>query len=58
MWAYDAGFSSTHAEFGPSANGTVGFGFEDGVWGAGDGIPDPQGQTAEDRAEVWFAKAT
>ncbi|KAJ7629968.1 beta-lactamase/transpeptidase-like protein [Mycena polygramma] len=51
VWAYDSGFSSTHVEFDAS-----GFGFEDGVWGAQD-APDPQGTTAEDRAEVWFAKA-
>ncbi|KAJ7452152.1 beta-lactamase/transpeptidase-like protein [Mycena galericulata] len=54
VWAYDAGFSSTHVEFGASTKGVIGFGFEDGVWGAGDGVPDPQGKTAEDRAEVWF----
>ncbi|KAJ7270753.1 beta-lactamase/transpeptidase-like protein [Mycena haematopus] len=55
VWAYDAGLSSTNVEFGAS-NGTFGFGFENGVWGAQDS-PDPQGNTAEERAEVWFAKA-
>ncbi|KAJ7938345.1 beta-lactamase/transpeptidase-like protein [Mycena leptocephala] len=53
-WAYDAGFSSTHVEFGVG-KGTSGFGFIDGVWGAQD-VPDPQGKTAEQRAEVWFTK--
>ncbi|KAF8172753.1 beta-lactamase/transpeptidase-like protein [Mycena galopus ATCC 62051] len=55
VWAYDAGFSSTNVEFG-AGNGTSGFGFENGVWGA-QNAPDPQGNTAEERAEVWFAKA-
>ncbi|KAJ7431232.1 beta-lactamase/transpeptidase-like protein [Mycena latifolia] len=49
VWAYDAGFSSTHIEF-----GSGGFGITDGVWGAASGVPDPQGETIEDRAEVWF----
>ncbi|KAJ7686800.1 beta-lactamase/transpeptidase-like protein [Mycena rosella] len=49
IWAYDAGFSSTHIEFGAG-----GFGLQDGVWGAASGVPDPQGRTAEERAEVWF----
>ncbi|KAJ7146054.1 beta-lactamase/transpeptidase-like protein [Mycena epipterygia] len=53
VWALDAGFSSTHVEFG-SSKGTSGFGFTDGVWGAGAGVPEPQGETAEERAEVWF----
>ncbi|KAJ7855003.1 beta-lactamase/transpeptidase-like protein [Mycena olivaceomarginata] len=57
IWAYDAGFSSTNVEFGvDTANGTSGFGFVGGVWGAQDS-PDPQGKTAEERAEVWFTKA-
>ncbi|KAJ6520594.1 beta-lactamase/transpeptidase-like protein [Mycena vulgaris] len=53
VWAYDAGFSSTHVEFGPG-----GFGLTGGVWGAASGVPDPQGQTAEERAEVWFQGGT
>lgn len=52
VWALDAGFSSTHVEFG-SDKGTSGFGFTDGVWGAG-AVPEPQGETAKQRAEVWF----
>ncbi|KAJ7303566.1 beta-lactamase/transpeptidase-like protein [Mycena albidolilacea] len=56
IWAYDAGLSSTNVEFGAgTANGTFGFGFVGGVWGAQDS-PDPQGTTAEERAEVWFTK--
>ncbi|KAJ6463410.1 beta-lactamase/transpeptidase-like protein [Mycena sanguinolenta] len=56
VWVYDAGFTGTQVEFGASTDGTVGFGFENGLWGAQDS-PDPQGNTAEDRAEVWFTKA-
>ncbi|KAF7326632.1 Beta-lactamase domain-containing protein [Mycena venus] len=55
IWAYDAGFSSTNVVFGSGSNGGSGFGFVGGVWGAQDS-PDPQGKTAEDQAEVWFAK--
>ncbi|KAK7055396.1 beta-lactamase domain-containing protein [Favolaschia claudopus] len=51
VWAYDAGFSSTNVVFGPG-----GFGFVGGVWGAQDS-PDPQGKTAEQKAEVWFDKS-
>ncbi|KAG6840030.1 hypothetical protein C0991_009475 [Blastosporella zonata] len=28
-----------------------------GLWGAGNGIPSPQGKTVRDRAEVWFEKS-
>ncbi|KAF7373511.1 Beta-lactamase domain-containing protein [Mycena sanguinolenta] len=56
VWAYDAGFTGTQVEFGVSTDGTTGFGFENGLWGAQD-CPDPQGNTAEERAEVWFTKA-
>ncbi|KAJ7101414.1 beta-lactamase/transpeptidase-like protein [Mycena belliarum] len=49
VWPYDAGFSSTHIEF-----GVGGFGLTGGLWGAGDGIPDPQGESIAERAEVWF----
>ncbi|KAJ7730392.1 beta-lactamase/transpeptidase-like protein [Mycena maculata] len=55
LWAYDAGLAGTIVEFGVSnGTGAVGFGFEGGVWGEGVDVPDPQGQTAEERAEVWF----
>ncbi|KAJ6630159.1 hypothetical protein B0H10DRAFT_1758968, partial [Mycena sp. CBHHK59/15] len=54
VWALDAGFSSTNVEFGFSDTGS-GFGLVGGVWGAGAGVPDPQGKTVEERAEVWFA---
>ncbi|KAJ7075673.1 beta-lactamase/transpeptidase-like protein [Mycena belliarum] len=49
VWPYDAGFSSTHIEFGAG-----GFGLTGGVWGAGGGLPDPQGESIAERAEVWF----
>ncbi|RDB26831.1 Gigasin-6 [Hypsizygus marmoreus] len=35
--------------------GRIGFGLR-GAWGAGAGIPSPQGMTARDRGEVWFQK--
>ncbi|KAJ6463409.1 beta-lactamase/transpeptidase-like protein [Mycena sanguinolenta] len=56
VWAYDNGFTGAKVEFGPSIDGTIGFGLEGGLWGA-QNSPDPQGNTAEDRAEVWFTKA-
>ncbi|KAJ7153556.1 beta-lactamase/transpeptidase-like protein [Mycena crocata] len=55
VWAFDARFAGTHAEFG-SSNGTTGFGLLGGLWGPGAGVPDPKGDTAEERAEVWFSK--
>lgn len=33
----------------------IGFGFT-GTWGAGAGVPSPQGKTVRERAEVWFDK--
>ncbi|KAF9463773.1 beta-lactamase/transpeptidase-like protein [Collybia nuda] len=33
----------------------IGFGIT-GVWGAGDGVPEPQGKTVRDKAEAWFDK--
>lgn len=33
----------------------IGFGFTD-FWGAGTGVPSPQGATVRERAEVWFDK--
>ncbi|KAJ7058190.1 beta-lactamase/transpeptidase-like protein [Mycena amicta] len=56
LWAYDAGLSGTIALTGTDTNGTVGFGFLGGVWGAGSGVPDPVGQTPEEITEVWFSK--
>ncbi|KAJ7160945.1 beta-lactamase/transpeptidase-like protein, partial [Mycena filopes] len=50
VWAYDAGFSSTVVQFGDGTNGTSGFGFFGGVWGAASGLPDPKGNTTEDTA--------
>ncbi|KAJ7579245.1 beta-lactamase/transpeptidase-like protein [Mycena floridula] len=44
------------AGFDFASNGQVaGFGFT-GIWGAGAGIRGPDGDTAEERAEVWFEK--
>ncbi|KAJ7814921.1 beta-lactamase/transpeptidase-like protein [Mycena olivaceomarginata] len=41
------------AEF--SFEGTVGVGLR-GLWGPGEGVESPRGESVEDRAEVWFAK--
>ncbi|KAK1235671.1 hypothetical protein PQX77_001091 [Marasmius sp. AFHP31] len=43
------------AEVGSSGD-TVGLGFSGGFWGAGPGVPEPQGTTLEERSEVWFEK--
>ncbi|KAJ7182523.1 beta-lactamase/transpeptidase-like protein [Mycena crocata] len=56
VWDFDARFAGTHVEFG-SSNGKSGFGLLGGLWGPGAGVPDPKGDTAEARAEVWFSKA-
>ncbi|KAJ7222488.1 beta-lactamase/transpeptidase-like protein [Mycena pura] len=56
IWAYDGGFSGTTVQFG-SSSGRTGFGFFGGVWGGGDGVPDPSGQTTEQNSEVWFEAA-
>ncbi|KAF7299684.1 Beta-lactamase class penicillin binding protein [Mycena chlorophos] len=59
LWAYDAGFAGTVALTGTDANGTVGFGFLGGIWGAGVGVPDPvvtNTTTPDEATEVWFAK--
>lgn len=34
---------------------TTGIGIS-GIWGAGTGVPSPQGTSARERAEVWFDK--
>lgn len=35
----------------------TGFGIS-GLWGAGAGVPDPEGKTVRERAEVWFDKVS
>jgi len=45
---------SPQAEF--SFDGIPGVGFRGGIWGAGAGVPSPQGETVKDRAEAWFEK--
>ncbi|KAF4596497.1 hypothetical protein EYR38_007884 [Pleurotus pulmonarius] len=52
--AIPAVISSPVAEFAQD-NGTFGFGLT-GVWGAGDGVPEPLGNTVRERSEVWFTK--
>ncbi|KAJ7610057.1 hypothetical protein FB45DRAFT_1121883, partial [Roridomyces roridus] len=54
LWAFDAGLAGTIVEFGVGVDGNVGFGFQGGIWGAGVNVPDPSGNTAEERAEIWF----
>nr|GAT43184.1 predicted protein [Mycena chlorophos] len=60
LWAYDAEFEGMLAVTGTDANGTAGFGFLGGFWGAGVGVPDPAitsaTKTVDEVTEVWFAK--
>ncbi|KAJ3818843.1 beta-lactamase/transpeptidase-like protein [Lentinula raphanica] len=34
----------------------AGFGFTGGLWGAGEGVEGPQGESVRERAEVWFER--
>ncbi|TRM58482.1 beta-lactamase/transpeptidase-like protein [Schizophyllum amplum] len=46
-----------NAEFAfDEAGGALGFGLTGGIWGAGAGVPSPQGDTPQARAEVWFTR--
>ncbi|ESK80791.1 penicillin-binding protein, partial [Moniliophthora roreri MCA 2997] len=40
-------------EFAATDNG-IGMAMNGGIWGAGTGVPDPTGDSLEERAEVWF----
>ncbi|KAF5365308.1 hypothetical protein D9758_005451 [Tetrapyrgos nigripes] len=44
------------AEFSSDENGELGFGLTGGFWGAGPGVESPVGESAKERAEVWFTK--
>ncbi|KAJ6529134.1 beta-lactamase/transpeptidase-like protein [Mycena vulgaris] len=44
------------AEFETHGEGDVGFALV-GLWGAGVDVPPPEGNTVQERAEVWFAKS-
>ncbi|ESK87216.1 beta-lactamase [Moniliophthora roreri MCA 2997] len=44
------------AEFVVDADGIVGFGITGGIWGAGEGVHGPVGNSVQERAEVWFNK--
>lgn len=46
--------SGIYAEVGTD-NGRIGISVT-GIWGAGAGVPSPQGKTPRERAEVWFSK--
>ncbi|KAF9255424.1 beta-lactamase/transpeptidase-like protein [Marasmius fiardii PR-910] len=37
-------------------DGTIGVGFSGGMWGAPVGVPDPQGETLQDRSEIWMER--
>ncbi|KAG7088848.1 hypothetical protein E1B28_012802 [Marasmius oreades] len=55
FWTRVSSAPGPQAEF-FSLNGTIGFGLSGGIWGAGLGVPDPQGDTPQDRSEVWMEK--
>ncbi|KAJ6529161.1 beta-lactamase/transpeptidase-like protein [Mycena vulgaris] len=44
------------AEFETNGEGDVGFAMV-GIWGLGDDVPPPEGNTVQERAEVWFTKS-
>ncbi|KAJ7812487.1 hypothetical protein B0H14DRAFT_1454179 [Mycena olivaceomarginata] len=54
FWPYDAGLESNVAEFDVNAGQVVGFGLRGGVWAAARFVGEPQGQTVEERSEVWY----
>lgn len=54
FWTSPVVVSGPIAEFALD-NGTLGFGMV-GVWGSGDGVPEPVGSTVRERSEVWFTK--
>ncbi|KAF7431198.1 hypothetical protein PC9H_006919 [Pleurotus ostreatus] len=54
FWTSPVVVSGPIAEF-VLDNGTLGFGMV-GVWGSGDGVPEPVGSTVRERTEVWFTK--
>lgn len=54
FWTRTTQGPGVNAEFVINEN-HIGLGFT-GIWGAAIGVPDLQGQTVQDRAEVWFVK--
>ncbi|KAJ7070108.1 beta-lactamase/transpeptidase-like protein [Mycena amicta] len=54
-WVQTLTDSSFLAEFALSEESVVGMSWR-GIWGAGGGVGSPEGGSAKDRAEVWFAK--
>ncbi|KAJ6529155.1 hypothetical protein DFH09DRAFT_934840, partial [Mycena vulgaris] len=44
-------------EFETHGEGDIGFAMV-GMWGPGDGVAPPEGNTVQERAEVWFAKSS
>jgi hypothetical protein len=53
FWAWDSGLEGVVAEFDVSDGKVAGFGLRGGIWGA-DTNNSPQGNTVEERSEVWF----
>ncbi|KAG6819427.1 hypothetical protein H0H93_011954, partial [Arthromyces matolae] len=53
-WTYSSGYGP-YAEFVVSGD-KIGLALQYGIWGAGAGVPEPQGPMPADRAEVWFVK--
>jgi hypothetical protein len=52
FWAYNS--VGGVAEFAVDAGKVAGFGMRGGVWGAAEFVDDPQGETVEERSEVWY----
>ncbi|GLB41349.1 putative beta-lactamase [Lyophyllum shimeji] len=52
FWTYNAGVldSSAVAQFDKGGVGMM------GIWGASDGVPEPEGKSIKELAEVWFDK--
>ncbi|KAL0567548.1 hypothetical protein V5O48_014444 [Marasmius crinis-equi] len=56
FWTKVVSAPGLQAEFGLD-DGALGVGFTGGLWGAGDGVPDPSGDTLKERSEIWMEKA-
>ncbi|KAJ6462271.1 beta-lactamase/transpeptidase-like protein [Mycena vitilis] len=53
-WAMDAGLAGNVAEFDVQTGKVTGFGMRGGISQPGPQVPQPQGPTVEERAEIWF----
>ncbi|KAJ7453772.1 beta-lactamase/transpeptidase-like protein [Mycena latifolia] len=54
LWAYDSELEGSVAEFVITKGKVSGFGIRGGLWGAEEGVGDPEGRSVEARSEVWF----